>query len=238
MTTPRGPRCEHPSDVRGHQLADPRQRHADPLVDVDPATFEHRPRRPRPEDLTDHAGHRCGALDGLPGRPAPAARRARRLGAVHGVRPMVVEDCAYAWGPTYDGVPLGRHGNLSVFSFQAIKHLTCGSGGPMVLPDEELYRREAAALVRYGPRRRPSARRLRRPRVGLPVPDERDLRSDPAWPTSAWSTRGSSGTARTRLYDRELKDVPGLEQTERAEDRESSFWMYPLTVRSMIGSSS
>ena len=67
--------------------------------------------------------------------------------AVHGVRPMVVEDCAYAWGATYDGVPLGRHGNLSVFSFQAIKHLTCGSGGPMVLPDEELYRR--ARLLRW-----------------------------------------------------------------------------------------
>ena len=54
---------------------------------------------------------------------------------------MVVEDCAHTWGSTYHGTHLGTHGNTAVFSFQAIKHLTSGDGGLMVVPDDDLYRR-------------------------------------------------------------------------------------------------
>ena len=62
-----------------------------------------------------------------------------------GFRPLVIEDCAHAFGACYpDGRIVGTSGNICVFSFQAIKVLTCGDGGAIVFPETahgaELYR--------------------------------------------------------------------------------------------------
>lgn len=59
----------------------------------------------------------------------------------------VIEDCSHAFGSIYDGKKIGTHGNICVFSFQAIKHLTTGDGGLIVLPTLELYNR--AKLLRW-----------------------------------------------------------------------------------------
>jgi len=66
---------------------------------------------------------------------------------MYGFKPAVIEDCAHGFGSTYKGKRLGNHGNISVFSFQAIKHLTTGDGGLVVLPHQELYNR--AKLIRW-----------------------------------------------------------------------------------------
>ena len=64
-----------------------------------------------------------------------------------GFRPMVIEDCAHAFGAEYGGQKLGTHGNLCVFSLQAIKHLTTGDGGLLLLPGRKLF--ERGKLVRW-----------------------------------------------------------------------------------------
>ena len=64
-----------------------------------------------------------------------------------GFRPMVIEDCAHAWGTHYKGVHLGNHGNQCCFSLQAIKHFTSVDGGVLTLPTPELLRR--ARLLRW-----------------------------------------------------------------------------------------
>lgn len=64
-----------------------------------------------------------------------------------GFRPMVIEDCAHAIGAEHRGLKLGNHGNLCVFSLQAIKHLTAVDGGLLVCPTNTLY--ERAKLVRW-----------------------------------------------------------------------------------------
>jgi len=66
-----------------------------------------------------------------------------------GFRPAVVEDCAHAFGSMYKSRALGTHGNIACYSFQAIKHLTCGDGGAILLPSQELYER-AKRLRWYG----------------------------------------------------------------------------------------
>lgn len=66
---------------------------------------------------------------------------------VYDVDLKVVEDCAHALGAEFDGRKLGKHGNIAVYSLQAIKHLTTGDGGIIVLPDEQTYRR--AKLLRW-----------------------------------------------------------------------------------------
>jgi len=64
----------------------------------------------------------------------------------YGYKFMIVEDCAHAFGAEYKNKKLGNHGNICVFSFQAIKHLTTGDGGLIVLPNH-LY--ERAKLLRW-----------------------------------------------------------------------------------------
>jgi dTDP-4-amino-4,6-dideoxygalactose transaminase/GNAT superfamily N-acetyltransferase len=59
----------------------------------------------------------------------------------------VVEDCAHSFGAEYKGKMVGTTGNISVFSFQAIKHLTTADGGLILLPNEHLYKR--AKLLRW-----------------------------------------------------------------------------------------
>lgn len=59
----------------------------------------------------------------------------------------VVEDCAHAFSSMWNGKKLGTHGNIAVFSLQAIKHLTTGDGGLIFLPNEEMYNR--AKLLRW-----------------------------------------------------------------------------------------
>jgi dTDP-4-amino-4,6-dideoxygalactose transaminase len=59
----------------------------------------------------------------------------------YGYRPPVIEDAAHAFGAEFEGRKLGNHGNIVCYSFQAIKTLTCGDGGLLVLPNRELYER-------------------------------------------------------------------------------------------------
>jgi len=59
----------------------------------------------------------------------------------YGFKPMIVEDCAHAFGAEFNGKKLGNHGNICVFSTQAIKHLTSGDGGFITLPHKSLYDR-------------------------------------------------------------------------------------------------
>ena len=65
----------------------------------------------------------------------------------YGYRFRIIEDCAHAFGATYNKQKLGNHGNICVFSLQAIKHLTTGDGGIIILPDKKLY--ERAKLIRW-----------------------------------------------------------------------------------------
>lgn len=155
-----------------------------------------------------------------------------RAEAEIGHRPLVIEDCAQAWGATYRGRPLGTHGNVCVYSTGAIKTLTTGSGGLIVLPDDALHDRV----------------RLRR-WLGIERAADR-ITGD--YDVGEWGYRfilnelgGAIGLANlghvdtlvnrhrenAAYFDKELADLDGIELTERADDREPAFWLYPLKVR-------
>jgi len=65
----------------------------------------------------------------------------------YGYRFAIIEDCAHAFGAEYKNKKIGNHGNICVFSLQAIKHLTTGDGGLIILPNKHLYDR--AKLLRW-----------------------------------------------------------------------------------------
>ena len=54
---------------------------------------------------------------------------------------FVLEDCALAPGAKIDGKHVGLHGNVGVFSFYPVKHLTTAEGGMIILRDGELAQR-------------------------------------------------------------------------------------------------
>lgn len=52
----------------------------------------------------------------------------------YGIR--VVEDAAHAFGSSWRGRLVGSFGDITCFSFDPIKNITCGEGGAIVLADE------------------------------------------------------------------------------------------------------
>ncbi|WP_326643368.1 DegT/DnrJ/EryC1/StrS family aminotransferase [Nonomuraea fuscirosea] len=205
-------------------------------VDVDPATLN--------IDLDDLArkitpSTRAIVVVHFAGYPVDLARLEAvldRAEALHGFRPPVVEDCAHAWGASYDGTPIGAHGNVSVFSFQAIKHLTCGDGGALALPTAELHRR--AGLLRWFGIER-SADRLTNPPDVAEWGYKFHMNDINAAVGLANLGTAERALARQRenaaFYDAELAGVPGVELTERAGDRTHSFWIYPMKVENRAG---
>jgi dTDP-4-amino-4,6-dideoxygalactose transaminase len=66
----------------------------------------------------------------------------------YGHKIHVIEDCAHAMLSKWNGHSLGtQYGHYAVYSLQAIKHLTTGDGGLLILPSPE--KMESAKLLRW-----------------------------------------------------------------------------------------
>jgi dTDP-4-amino-4,6-dideoxygalactose transaminase len=149
-----------------------------------------------------------------------------------GYTPPVIEDCAHAFGAEYKGKRLGNHGNYCTFSFQAIKHLTTGDGGLLVLPDEEMHRR--AKLLRW---------------YGLDRETKTDLRLGQN--VSEWGYKFHMNDINATIgiqnlqkidkvisvhrengafYNDKFSDLDGLTFQAVSEDGESAYWIYTIFV--------
>lgn len=148
-------------------------------------------------------------------------------------KPPIIEDCAHAWGATYKNKLVGTHGNIAVFSFQAIKHFTTGDGGAILSPDEEIHKR--MKLLRW---------------YGLDRNGTQDFRCQQN--IKEWGFKfhmndinAAIGIANYKLacemlekhrengkhLDIYLAGVPGVTLLESKSDRESSYWIYTLLVK-------
>lgn len=59
----------------------------------------------------------------------------------------IIEDAAHALGGTYKNVPIGAISDFTIFSFQAIKHITTGDGGMLSFKNIDL--RKKAERIRW-----------------------------------------------------------------------------------------
>ncbi|WP_305952860.1 DegT/DnrJ/EryC1/StrS aminotransferase family protein [Emticicia oligotrophica] len=67
------------------------------------------------------------------------------LGRKHNI--AIIEDAAHAVGAKYKGEYIGSQSDFTMFSFQAIKHITTGDGGMLVVKDKSLV--EKAKRLRW-----------------------------------------------------------------------------------------
>ena len=151
-----------------------------------------------------------------------------------GFRPLVLEDCAHAFGSRFNGSLIGTHGNFCSFSFQAIKHLTTGDGGLLTIPEYDDYR--LMKLLRwYG---------IDRDEKRVDFRCEVDIKN--------WGFKfhmndinATIGLENLKLIDsivtkhkqnaayfnKNLKSVPGVSLLENSlPEKESSYWLYTLLV--------
>lgn len=54
---------------------------------------------------------------------------------------IVIQDGAHALGADYRGQKIGSIGDMTIFSFHPVKHITTGEGGMIVTNNEEFYKR-------------------------------------------------------------------------------------------------
>ena len=56
----------------------------------------------------------------------------------------LIEDCAQAFGATFNGKSVGTYGKMGAFSLNIYKTITAGDGGMVITDDENLYKRAFA----------------------------------------------------------------------------------------------
>lgn len=149
----------------------------------------------------------------------------------------VVEDCAHAFGAEFNGRKLGTHGNICVFSLQAIKHCTTGDGGLIFLPNEEMYNR-AKILRWYG---------IDRDRRSLPGSD---FRLEPDIPEYGYKFHMNDVNASIGLgnfiniderlekhrqnaefYHKNLSQLQGLDLFQKRMNIKSVYWIFTMKIK-------
>lgn len=150
----------------------------------------------------------------------------------HGI--PVIEDAAHALGAKYNGLRSGCHFPFTVFSFQAIKHLTTIDGGILQVHSKEDF--EKGKLIRWFG----IDKKLNRLEnnihmqgykyhmnnvnavIGLVQLGEID---------SVINAHIENG----KYFDNELKNIPGVELLKYYPGSEPSYWLYSMKVDNREG---
>jgi len=150
-----------------------------------------------------------------------------------GFKPAVIEDGAHSFGSKYKEQYLGNHGNIVMYSFQAIKHITSIDGGALLLPHQELYNR--AKLSRWYGIDRESNRKDFRCEADIEEWGFKFHMNDVCATVGIENLKCANDIiaahqSNAKYYDDHLKNIPGVTLLTRHADRESAFWIYSLLV--------
>jgi dTDP-4-amino-4,6-dideoxygalactose transaminase len=156
---------------------------------------------------------------------------------IHGFKPVVIEDCAHSIGSKYKGRPIGTHGNICTFSFQAIKHITSIDGGLLVVPHKDLFNR--GKLLRWYGIDREGDRKDFRCEADVVEWGFKFHMNDVSATVGIENLKHADyiiGTHKSNaeFYDNNLK-AAGLTLLDREEGFESAFWIYSMLVEDRIG---
>lgn len=146
----------------------------------------------------------------------------------------IIEDNAHALGAKYNGKPIGSNSEYTIFSLQAIKHMTTVDGGFLALRD--------ASKVE-------TARKLRWFGLDKKVPR---LENDIKFPGFKYHMNNVNATvglvqmrhleeivgryiSNGKFFDENLKNIPGVELLRYNNNTEPSYWLYTMKVENREG---
>lgn len=160
----------------------------------------------------------------------------RRVAQKYGI--PIVEDAAHAFGATYRGKPIGSHGDLVAFSFQAIKLVTTIDGGLLACKTPDLYRR--GKLLRWFGIDRETPRADLRCESDIAEAGYKHHMHDVSAVIGLEQLKYAEGLLlRNRdnaaFYRSRLADVKGVKLLRYADDRLSSYWLFTIRVRDRDG---
>lgn len=152
---------------------------------------------------------------------------------LYGFKPAVIEDGAHSFGSEYKGKRLGNHGNIVMYSLQAIKHITSIDGGILIMPHQDLYKR--GKLVRWYGIDRDDNRKDFRCEADIPEWGFKFHMNDVCATVGIENLKDaesiiSKHRSNASYYDTHLKDVEGVTLLQRHPDHKSAFWIYSLLV--------
>ena len=155
-----------------------------------------------------------------------------------GFKPAVIEDGAHSFGSKYKGKLIGTHGNLTMFSLQAIKHITSVDGGLLLSPHRELHRR--GKLMRWYGIDRDGDRKDFRCEADVEEWGFKFHMNDVCATVGIENLKHFEeivGKHRSNalFYDESLKGIPGVDLLKREEGHDSSFWIYSMLVDNRDG---
>jgi perosamine synthetase len=146
----------------------------------------------------------------------------------------VIEDAAHALGAKFNGKMTGEHFPYTVFSFQAIKHLTTIDGGILQIQNQEEY--EKGKLIRW---------------FGIDKKLTR-LENDIKFQGYKYHMNNINATiglvqlfgikkiidtyiSNGKYFDEALKNTPGIELLNYYKGSQPSYWLYTMKVENRNG---
>jgi dTDP-4-amino-4,6-dideoxygalactose transaminase len=141
----------------------------------------------------------------------------------------VIEDAAHALGAKFEGKRLGSHFPYTVFSFQAIKHMTTVDGG--ILQIKDLQEFERAKLIRwFGIDKKKTRLENNIQEQGYKYHMNNINATIGIVQMKYIESVVSQYIENGKYFDEHLKGIPGLELLEYYPNSEPSYWLYTLKV--------
>ena len=157
---------------------------------------------------------------------------------LYGFKPAVIEDGAHSFGSKYKGKPIGTHGNLTMYSLQAIKHITSVDGGLLLSPHKKLNDR--ARLIRWYGIDRDGDRKDFICEADIEEWGFKFHMNDVCATVGIenlkhFDTIVNRHKENAKFYDEQLKDIDGVTLLKREEGHDSAFWIYSILVENRDG---
>jgi len=157
---------------------------------------------------------------------------------LYGFRPAVIEDGAHSFGSKYKGKHIGTHGNLTMFSLQAIKHITSIDGGLLLSPNKEYHDR--GKLIRWYGIDRDGDRKDFRCEADIEEWGFKFHMNDVCATVGIENLKHAKDIiikhqSNASFYDKELSNTSGVTLLDRQEGHDSAFWIYSMLVENRDG---
>jgi dTDP-4-amino-4,6-dideoxygalactose transaminase len=155
-----------------------------------------------------------------------------------GFKPAVIEDGAHSFGSQFKGKPIGTHGNLTMYSLQAIKHITSIDGGLLLSPHRELHRR--GKLIRWYGIDRDGDRKDFRCEADVEEWGYKFHMNDVCATVGLENLKHfdeivGKHKSNAKFYDENLVNISGLNLLKREQGHDSAFWIYSMLVENRDG---